>query len=489
MIKLRPDWCLSRQRYWGVPIPALECEGCKGAHYLFPEVIEHFANIVKERGSDAWFELEIKDLIPAGFKCPNCGKSDFKKTHDILDVWFDSGVSHQAVMRGMLGEENPVAQMYLEGSDQHRGWFQSSIIPSVAMEGRPPFESVLTHGFVVDADGRKMSKSLGNVISPLDIMQTNGADILRLWVASSDYSEDIRISSETINRLGDSYRKIRNTFRYLLGNLHGFDPDKNMLEYDDLLGIDKWALYRLATTVDAVKGSYNIDGKSDAYDFAGAFRALYDFCNEDLSSCYLDVLKDRLYTYAADTKERLSAQTVLYHITDHLVRLVAPILAFTSEEIFALMPKQRGAKDIASVHLLEFLEVPLIWKNKDVDDYFELIYTLRPHVLKALEDKRREGLIGSSLEAKIVFRTVNEDKYRSLQNDLPILPAMFIVSQAEVEKAEDIDNPLADKLNDTEIVIKKAEGQKCPRCWNYRLDIGLDKEHPAICQRCAKNVR
>ena len=241
MVNTRPDWCLSRQRLWGVPIPALICRGCKGQQKLFVEVIEHVADLVKKHGSDIWFEKDLKELLPAGFKCPDCGGHDFQKTQDILDVWFDSGVSHQAVFHEMIKSPLP-ADLYLEGSDQHRGWFQSSLIPSVAIDKKAPYKQVLTHGFVVDGAGRKMSKSLGNVIKPQEIIDTYGADILRLWVASSSYNEDVRVSKEIIDRLVDAYRKIRNTLRYLLGNLHGFDPDKHILEYEHLLELDRWAL-------------------------------------------------------------------------------------------------------------------------------------------------------------------------------------------------------------------------------------------------------
>jgi isoleucyl-tRNA synthetase len=295
MVNTRPDWCLSRQRLWGVPIPALTCGGCKGQQKLFVEVIEHVADLVKKHGSDVWFEKDLKDLMPVGFKCPDCGGHDFQKTQDILDVWFDSGVSHQAVFHEMIKSPLP-ADLYLEGSDQHRGWFQSSLIPSVAIDKKAPYKQVLTHGFVVDGQGRKMSKSLGNVIKPQEIIDTNGAEVLRLWVASSSYNEDVRISKEIIDRLVDAYRKIRNTLRYLLGNLHGFDPDKHLLEYDQLLELDRWALNRLARTIEAVDHAF------ERYDFVQVFKTAYSFCNEDLSSIYLDILKDRLYTFPAHSK-------------------------------------------------------------------------------------------------------------------------------------------------------------------------------------------
>ncbi|MBI5149875.1 MAG: isoleucine--tRNA ligase [Candidatus Omnitrophica bacterium] len=481
MVATRPDWCLSRQRYWGVPIPALVCHGCKDEHKLFPEVIEHFAKIVQKEGSDAWFEKDVKQLISAGFRCPDCGGSDFKKTHDILDVWFDSGVSHQAVVKAMMGMELPI-DLYLEGSDQHRGWFQSSLIPAVAMEGKPPFKGVLTHGFVVDGAGRKMSKSLGNVISPLDLMKNSGADIVRLWVASSSYEEDIRISKEILERLTDSYRKIRNTFRYLLGNLYDFDPAPNALVYNRLLDLDRWALGRLYSTMAELRGAF------ERYEFAKVSKAIYTFCNEDLSSFYLDILKDRLYTSAANSPERRSAQTVLYHILNHLVRVLAPVLSFTAEEIFEAMPKDASMKSVPSVHLLDWLVMPGEWQNKEIEEKFKRLVAIRPDVLKAIEEKRQAGEVGSSLEAKILIKTGSKSEYDYLKKHEDTLPSVFIVSQAAVEHILDFGTPPAGS-HGRKIVVQKADGQKCGRCWNYRTDVGADPEHQSLCGRCLVNVK
>ncbi|MBF0531471.1 MAG: isoleucine--tRNA ligase [Candidatus Omnitrophica bacterium] len=482
MVKLRPDWCLSRQRYWGVPIPALQCAGCGGDHKLFPEVIERLADIAKEKGTNAWFEMPVDAFVPQGFVCPDCGKNDFTKTQDILDVWFDSGVSHQAVIKGKLGETLP-AEMYLEGSDQHRGWFQSSLIPAVAMEGHPPFKSVLTHGFVVDGEGRKMSKSLGNVVSPLDIIKNSGADILRLWVASSSYNEDIRVSTETLNRLSDAYRKIRNTFRYLLGNLSDFNPDQDAQAYDKLLPFDRWALGRVSRTIYAVKAYYA------AYDFAGAYKTLYDFCNNDLSSFYLDILKDRMYTCSTRGAERRSGQTVLYEIVDHLTRLLAPILVFTADEIFKFLPRTAEMSRAASVHLLTWKNSPSVWDDPALEQEFAVLVDIRPQVLKALEEKRREGMIGSSLEAKVIFQTASDSDAAYFKQHAAFLPAVFIVSQVEVERVAAVASGLSEKHGQTTVEIRKAEGEKCPRCWNYRLDIGASAAYPDVCGRCAKVLR
>ena len=473
MVAGRPDWCLSRQRYWGVPIPALVCHGCNDEHKLFVEVIEHFAQIVQKEGTDAWFEKDVKQLLPEGFRCPDCGGSEFKKTHDILDVWFDSGVSHQAVVKAMMGMELPI-DLYLEGSDQHRGWFQSSLIPAVAMEGKPPFKGVLTHGFVVDGAGRKMSKSLGNVISPLDLMKNSGADIVRLWVASSSYEEDIRISKEILERLTDSYRKIRNTFRYLLGNLYDFDPARNTLAYSQLPDLDRWALGRLYATMAELKGDF------ERYQFAKVTKSIYTFCNEDLSSFYLDILKDRLYTSAANSPERRSAQTVLYHILNYLVRALAPVLSFTAEEIFEAMPKDSEMESVASVHLLDWLVAPGEWNNKGIEEKFKRLVAIRPDVLKAIEEKRKAGEVGSSLEAKILIKTGSKSEYDYLKKHESTLPSVFIVSQAAVEH-------VASSV--LEIIVQKADGQKCGRCWNYRTDVGDNPDHPSLCGRCTANVK
>ena len=475
MVGGRPDWCISRQRYWGVPIPAMKHKET-GELELHSEVIDHLAEIVKTEGTNAWFERSIEELLPEGFDA-----SQYEKTFDILDVWFDSGVSSQAVCKSMLGQELPV-DLYLEGSDQHRGWFQSSLIPAVAMEGKAPFKQVLTHGFVVDGNGRKMSKSLGNVVSPQEVYETNGADILRLWVASSSYNEDIRVSKEVMARLIDAYRKIRNTLRYLLGNLYDFEPDTQLVDYDQLQGLDQWALHRLAVVDETVKAHY------ETYDFARVYKTIYRFCNEELSNFYLDILKDRLYVSGANTTERKAAQTVLYHITNYLVRLLAPIIPFTSEEVFGHMPKLKSV-DAQSVHLLDWLEIPKQWKNDGVAKDFELLIMLRPHVLKALEEKRNEGLIGSSLEAKVIFETASDRDYTYLKDFGQALADMFIVSQAEVHQVNEVKSSLLEDFAKTAVVIQKADGEKCARSWKYSTDVGVDEDHPTLSKKSAEIVK
>ncbi|MBF0479416.1 MAG: isoleucine--tRNA ligase [Candidatus Omnitrophica bacterium] len=481
MVTTRPDWCLSRQRVWGVPIPDVVCQSC-GEHTLFTEVIEKFRDLAKEKGSDVWFEKDVQEFLPQNTKCPKCSGMEFTKGVDILDVWFDSGVSHQAVIKGMMGKDIP-ADLYLEGSDQHRGWFQSSIIPAVAMEGIAPYKAVLTHGFVVDGEGRKMSKSLGNVISPLDIIKNSGADVLRLWIASSLYSDDIRASKEILDRLVDAYRKIRNTLRYLLGNLDQFNPDTDIVPYSQLCDLDQWALTRLYAMMSRIQAHY------ESYEFSKVYQEIYHFCNEDLSSFYLDILKDRLYISSTRSLERRSAQTVLYHILNHLIRAMAPILTFTSEEIFSSMPKNAELKNTQSVHLLNWLKLPEEWKNDVASKRFEILIALRPFVLKALEDKRRENMIGSPLEAKIIFKTASDHDFNYLTKEVKDLPQMFIVSQVLVEKTGQVEKALSEQFAHTAIEIQKADGSKCSRCWNYRTDVGQNHEHPDLCNRCNTIVK
>ncbi len=481
MVNTRPDWCLSRQRHWGVPIPALTCKGC-GEQKLYVEVIDHLADIVKTEGSDAWFKKELKDLLPAGFKCSTCGKAEFEKTHDILDVWFDSGVSHQAVFRSMLKLPLP-ADLYLEGSDQHRGWFQSSIIPSVAMDGAAPYKQVLTHGFVVDGSGRKMSKSLGNVIAPQEIISQSGAEILRVWVAYSSYNDDVRVSKEILDRLIDAYRKIRNTVRYLLGNLDGFNPDTGRVAYKDLLDLDRWALNRLAHTIEGVSASYQ------SYDFPNVYKTLFAFCNEDLSSIYLDILKDRLYTCPAQSHERRSAQTVLYDILDSLTRMIAPVMVFTAEEIFSVSPKPSSLSDLKSVHELPWPSVKKDWSSSAIEDYFKPLMELREYALKALDVKRKAGDIGSGLEAKVVISTASRRDADYLAGFKDSLAGIFIVSQVEVKVVPSVAKGLSEYFAQTTIDITKADGVKCVRCWNWRTDVGVASDHPQLCGRCAAAVK
>ncbi len=472
MVESRPDWCLSRQRYWGVPIPAVICTACK-KHILDVRVIENLAKRATTEGTDAWFKESIKEFLPQGFKC-SCGKSEFEKSTDILDVWFDSGVSHQAVLKGKAGLKLP-ADLYLEGSDQHRGWFQSSLIPSMAIDSAPPFESVLTHGFVVDGEGRKMSKSLGNVISPQEIIKQSGADILRLWVLASDYNEDVRISKEILASLTDAYRKIRNTVRFLLGNLADYDPEKHRLPKQDLLEIDKWALFWFSDMSKAVTEDY------EAYRFHRVFQGVYNFCNERMSSVYLDILKDRLYTAGKESSLRRSAQTVLYEILSALMRVLVPVLPFTAEEIYTHIAKEKDGS-FESVQMLGWPQVRegyavTIDEIADIDT----IFGFRPDILKALEEKRSKAEIGSSLEAKILLSLKEDKTYEIFSRNLKQLPYLFIVSQVELKK----DRALSGVFN---VSVGKADGKKCARCWNYSSSVDTFNDYPGICDRCVEAI-
>ena len=486
MVELRPDWCLSRQRYWGVPIPALVCNKC-GEEFLSGEVIENFAGLVAGEGTDCWFRRDVKDFLPKGLKCPNCKKENFSKGSDILDVWFDSGVSHQAVLKKRKDLEFPCA-LYLEGSDQHRGWFQSSLIPSMCIDEKAPFKSVLTHGFVVDGEGRKMSKSLGNVISPQDIIKDYGADILRLWVAASDYNEDIRISTEILSRLSEAYRKIRNTVRFILSNLYDFNPDTDKVSYENLRKIDKWILFGLEHLIlDIVNKAYN------NFEFYKAYQAIHEFCNIELSTFYLDMVKGRLYTYAANSIERRAAQTAIYEVLNVLARVMAPILVFTAEEIWQNMSKEKKDSSIGSAHLLDWPEVnPTFAQHdlpvgKDIETELKMIIGLIPDITKVLEEKRQTGLIGSSFDAKINMLTNDENWYKYLKSLKDDLPEVFKVSQVNVIKQDKLETNLlrsSSYPDNIAIEVDKAEGTKCVRCWNYSQSVGSSKVHPLICNKC-----
>jgi len=486
MVSLRPDWCLSRQRYWGVPIPSLICKKCND-EFLDAAVIEKYREFTVKEGTDCWFIRKVEDFLPAGLKC-SCGSGEFAKGSDILDVWFDSGVSAQAVLKKREGLGGVPCELYLEGSDQHRGWFQSSLIPSICIDGKSPFKSVLTHGHVVDGEGRKMSKSMGNVIPPQDIIKDSGADIIRLWVASNDYNEDIRISKEMLTRISEAYRKIRNTARFILSNLYDFDPDRSAVAYEDLKRIDRWAVFKMTLALDAIEEAY------DKFEFYKAYKNIYDFCNETLSMFYLDMVKGRLYTFGKDSKERRGSQTALYELLDFLVRVIAPILVFTSEEIWQTMPKRQGLKDVISAHLLgwpkrndEFFDS----QAKEMADFDSYVIRLIPDIAKLLEEKRGKGEIGSSFDAKIILLTNNQNRYTYLGSLQDELAEIFKVSQVEIAKSDTFsgaDLSVSSVYPDVAIKVTKAEGAKCVRCWNYREFVGKSQVHPLLCERCLEAI-
>jgi len=471
MLKTRPDWCLSRQRYWGTPIIAVYCKECGKVHEDNAFLRSMEERVFKE-GSDFWFSEPVERLLPPGSKCA-CGGTAFAKEKDIMDVWLDSGVSWYAVLEGgMLGPGKFFpADVYLEGSDQHRGWFQTSLIPAVALRGEPPFRTVLTHGMVLDEKGRAMHKSAGNAIDPADVINKYGAEILRLWVALCDYSEDVRISEKILAGAIDSYRKIRNTLRYLLGNLADFKPAQHSVPADKLLEVDRYMLARLALTAAAVQKHYT------GFQFRQAIRAVADFCILDLSAFYLDSLKDRLYTLAPDAPERRSAQTVLWEIFTAVTRMMAPVLSFTAEEAWLTARAEIDPALEESVFLSDFPACPAAWADEALLARWEKIMAVRETVTKAIEEQRQAGVVGSSLEAAITLRTSDEETRKFLDSAGALWAQVCIVSEAAVEF-----DAAAPAL---EVRAVKAAGDKCPRCWQWRRDIGANPAHAGVCGRCA----
>ncbi len=470
MIEARPDWCISRQRSWGVPITIVYCEKC-GEALDDGKVMHYIADQFEATGSDIWFEKDASELLPPGTACPDCGHDKFTKETDILDVWFDSGVSHAAVCEQRDYLQSP-ADLYLEGSDQHRGWFHSSLLESVGTRDRAPYKAVLTHGFVLDKDGRPMSKSMGNIIAPEEIIRKYGAEIIRLWVAATDYRDDIRLSQETLQRLSDAYRRIRNTARYLLSNLEGFNPATDMVADEELLELDRWALSRLSRLVEKVADAYN------KYEFHVIYHAVHTYCGVDLSAFYLDILKDRLYTSPKQSTDYRSARSTMYQIVDALTRMLAPVLTFTADEIWQRLPGEREA----SVHLAGFPQHNSHYQDSQLEERYEQLQKVRSEVSKQLENARADKQLGQSLEAKVLLDV--PASYQPLMTEyLDLLPTYFIVSQ--VELTTDLPAAVeAENIPGLKLQILPAEGEKCERCWNYATSVGQDKEHPTICARC-----
>ena len=487
MIAHRPDWTISRQRVWGVPIVAFYCEAC-GTVLLEEGLVEHVAARMEAgQGADEWYLRAAAELLPSGTACGKCGSRAFRKETDILDVWFDSGCSHAAVLEKHPDLRWP-ADMYLEGSDQHRGWFHSSVLEAVGTRGRPPYRAVLTHGFVVDGAGRKMSKSVGNTVAPDDVIKKHGAEILRLWAAGEDYTQDIRLSDEILGQLAEAYRRVRNTCRFLLGNLADFDPATDAVPDAALTALDGWAMLRLHRTIERVRKAY------EAYEFHLAFQSLHNFCAVDLSALYLDVLKDRLYTSAATAPERRAAQTACYHILHALVRLMAPILTFTAEEVwdhFRVLDKAR------SVHLTDFPEVEAVWFGSE--GRWETLLRIRSEAAKALEQARAAKLIGAALDARVTLH-VSDPALQPIVQEAGgrLLRELLIVSQLEVKEGRlppGLESgPDRVTLPDTGlpglgVEVRHADGQKCGRCWTWSPAVGQDPEHPALCERCLAVIR
>ncbi|MBQ4546155.1 MAG: isoleucine--tRNA ligase [Oscillospiraceae bacterium] len=468
MVTDRSDWCISRQRTWGVPIPIFYCKDC-GKVIINETTIEAVASLFEKEGSDAWFKYEANEILPEGYKC-ECGCTEFTKDNNIMDVWFDSGVSHAAVCDEEHGLRWP-ADLYLEGADQYRGWFQSSLLTSVAAKGGAPYKAVCTHGWVVDGEGKAMHKSLGNGVSPDEVTEKYGADILRTWVASSDYHADIRISGDILKQLSDVYRKIRNTARFILSNLNDFDPDKDSVAVEKLDGIDKWALARMDEILDKCKAAY------DKFDFHIVYSCIRDFCTTDLSNFYLDILKDRLYVEKADSESRRAAQTVIYNILRGMTLCLAPILSFTAEEIWGYLPRSEK-DDAGSVFFNRIPEKSGVAADEEFMAKWEKIDELRDIVNKALEEARAQKLIGKSLEAKVTLNC-GRDWYefaKSAENDLV---SAFIVSAVEIGTSE---------FDGVDVKVEVAPGEKCERCWTHSHTVGECAEHPTLCARCAEIV-
>jgi isoleucyl-tRNA synthetase len=472
MIKERPDWTVSRQRFWGVPIIVFYCDAC-GTRLEDYKALRNVVRWFEKEGADAWYKHSAEELLPAGTMC-SCGVTKWRKENDILDVWFDSGSSHLAVLKG---PEWP-ADVYLEGPDQYRGWFHSSLLVATGIKHKAPFRSVVTHGWTLDEKGQPMSKSLGNALYPNEIVERWGADLLRLWVASVEYQADVKMSERVMTQLSEAYRKIRNTFRFALGNLADFDPAQHALANDHLEEMDRWMLERTAELVTKCRDWYA------GYDFHRVYHALHDFCVVDLSSFYYDVLKDRLYTKAARNKSRRSAQTAIWKITSALVRLIAPVLVFTSEEIWRYLPKARG--DQPSVHMALFPDAESLVAEIDRQkkEAWEDLAKVRAAVLVKLEEARNAKAIGGSLEAKVSLFSRLPKLQSTLKAYAKQLPALFIVSQVEVLDAPPVSTPDGEP-SDLGIVIGKAEGRKCERCWNYSIQVGENARYPTICERCS----
>ena len=459
MFRDRPDWCISRQRAWGVPIPVFYCEECEES-LCDPAVIDGIADIFATESADAWYTREIDQLLPAGTRCGKCGSERFRREKDILDVWFDSGSSSIAVLKAY---DLPYpADVYLEGGDQFRGWFNSSLVVGLAVRGTPPYRTVITNGWAVDGNGEKMSKSKGNVVEPEKVIRLMGAEILRLWCSALDYHEDMRVSDEILKRISDAYRKLRNTARYCLGNLDGFNPEKDRVDYREMMEIDRWALAQIDLVTRRVLAAY------ERYDFTEVYQSLYSYATIELSSLYFDILKDRLYTSAPKSVARRSAQTALFEIVHRLTRLMAPILAFTADEIWEHIP---GVKN-ESVHLTVFPAAEDGWRDEALLERYARLFELRGIVTKALEEARAARLIGSPLEAKVTVATDagTREFLASFGEDLRF---MFLVSAVT----------LVDGAG-TVVTVEPADGLKCERCWNYTVDVGTDQRYPAACARC-----
>ncbi|MGV8050820.1 MAG: isoleucine--tRNA ligase [Anaerolineaceae bacterium] len=472
MIENRPDWCISRQRSWGVPISVFTCKKCKKL-LASKEVFDRVVSLFEKEGADSWFDKTAEDLLPPGTVCSGCGSKDFEKEVDILDVWFDSGVSHAAVLEQRPALSSP-ADLYLEGSDQHRGWFHSSLLTAVGTRNRAPYKTVLTHGFVVDGQGHKMSKSIGNVVAPEEIIRQYGAEILRLWVSAEDYRDDIRISPDILKRLSEAYRRIRNTCRFLLGNLDDFDPATDSVPYNEMDELDRFALYQLQDLIEKIRSAY------DRFEFHRVYHALHNYCVVDLSSFYLDILKDRLYISGTESNARRSAQTALHRILTTLLKLMAPILSFTAEEAWWHLPHRLSE----TIHAESLPEVDNTLIDDVLNARWQKILLLRAEVSRALEGSRQAKIIGHPLDAGILLVLPSEWK-EEFKGQEELFRSVFIVSRVSFSSAEALANPIEGvEIPGLKLQVEAASGAKCERCWVYNEEIGQFPDHPTICNRC-----
>ncbi len=471
MISERSDWCISRQRKWGVPIPIFFCDDC-GEHIVTPETIDHVANLFAQHSSNIWFEKSAQELVPEGFVCPHCGGKHFSKETDIMDVWFDSGSSWAAVVKARPELSYP-ADLYLEGGDQYRGWFQSSMLTSIAVEGKAPYRQIVTHGWTVDGEGKAMHKSLGNAVAPAELIKDYGADVMRLWIASGDFTQDVRISKDILKQLSQAYLKIRNTARYMLGNLDGFNPE-NLTEYQDMMDLDKFALHSFNELCKTVRENYEV------YEFHGVYRAVYNYCVVDLSNFYFDIIKDRLY--CDDDKARASAQTALYLILDGLTRIITPILAFTSEEIWAQMPHRAGDNQTAAL-LNEMPSYQEAWcLSEEENQRWTRLVSLRDAVNKAMENSRAAGGVKKNQDAEIALFLENTQDAALLESiDLKTL---FIVSKVTINQGSPKGEKAQDCAFDVTIGVTESTAPKCPRCWNHEEEVTPE----GLCLRCARVI-
>ncbi len=476
MVADRGDWCISRQRTWGVPIPIFYCRDC-GKEIITDDTIKHLQELFRQHGSDVWFAREADDLIPPGLQCPACGHDTFRKETDIMDVWFDSGSSHAAVLTTRPELSWP-ADLYLEGSDQHRGWFNSSLSTAVASTGKAPYRTVLTHGFLVDEQGRKMSKSLGNGIDPGDVIKQMGADILRLWVSSADYRNDVAASPNIMRQMTEAYRKIRNTCRYLLGNFYDFDPVTGRVPYDQMPEIDRWALLKLHRLIDRVTQAY------DEYEFHVVYHAIHNFCAVEMSAVYLDIIKDRLYVSAAGDSGRRSAQTVMYEVINALVRMLAPVLSYSAEEIWRYIPKTPTAP--VSVQLAGWPQINPAYLDEQLEARWDRLLAVREEVAKALEGARQNKVIGHSLNA-MVDLYLSPELAGFMNTFVTDLATLFIVSAVRLHPltAAPTTAGSAEKVAGLAIAPSQAPGEKCERCWMFNEGVGQNTGHPTLCPRCA----